>query len=384
VAVLGILGALTAVALVVLLRRFLPTWVAVLAASLYVVLPDHTSLEVWASASNISLAVLLLVVGLYLAVVHRRSWVGLVAGAVALAAAVLCYEAVGPVALIGVVALPWLSERRLDLHRAALQASSVAAAGVWILLHWNRDKPVAQEFSAVGQVVPAQLGWGIAPSGVWSTLLMVVAVVGSCLVVLSPTFRRAIRRVPQVRLMVVIGWVVMVLAVLPFLKYPYGPAGAGDRANCVAAIGGALIWAGLLWAVWEGSRSVDRRGRLGLVALALVVLLSGALVVRWQSARRWARAFGDADRILAATVHQIPDPTGPVALGPRPIQERNIAAFLDNSNVVSALQLAYGRRDVTGVITYSERDFELFPPDQRVDIRPLSNLGPMSRSRPSI
>jgi hypothetical protein len=57
---------------------------------------------------------------------------------------------------------------------------------------------------------------------------------------------------------------------------------------------------------------------------------------------------------------------------------------LDNSNVEAALQLAYDRRDVTGVITYSQRDFDLFPPGRRIDIRPLSELRPDVVLTPSL
>jgi multidrug efflux pump subunit AcrB len=66
------IGALTAWVLLTLLRRFLPAGPATLAALCWVVLPNHTALEVWASATNIALALLLTLVGALVLLSGRR------------------------------------------------------------------------------------------------------------------------------------------------------------------------------------------------------------------------------------------------------------------------------------------------------------------------
>ena len=63
VALLGALTTATAVAFWSLLRRFAPERLATVAAVLWIVQPNHVSLEVWISAVNISVSLLLVVVG---------------------------------------------------------------------------------------------------------------------------------------------------------------------------------------------------------------------------------------------------------------------------------------------------------------------------------
>ncbi len=87
------------------------------------------------------------------------------------------------------------------------------------------------------------------------------------------------------------------------------------------------------------------------------------------------RAGEDGARILEAVKTTSPTCTT-VYFGPAPIQRENVAAFLDQSNVDGAVQVALGRRDVRGVMTFDEAAFSRAPAECRVDIRPLSELAP--------
>ena len=98
------------------------------------------------------------------------------------------------------------------------------------------------------------------------------------------------------------------------------------------------------------------------------------MVARVQRSVLWHRAAHDAVAIRDEARRAIPAPEGPIAIGPAPIQEQNVAAYLDQSNIAAALQLAYDDPDLRAVITFSDAEFDRFPASQRIDIRPLSLL----------
>ena len=222
-AVLAAIGAATAALLVVLLRSFFPEAIAVGAAFLWVVLPNHISLEVWASAANISLSVLL-VVGAGVAMVRpgRERWLCVPL----LVAAALCYEAVIPVAAVLVVVGPWRVRGRID--RSLVVGSAVGLGGValWIVTHWHPDKHVASTTADLSQAVAGHLGWGIAPDGPVASLLLVVGLLGGCVALVRlalPSLRRSAGP-PEVA--VLTGVAVIVLGTVPFARYLYAPLGA--------------------------------------------------------------------------------------------------------------------------------------------------------------
>lgn len=364
-AILAVVVAATAALLVVLLRTWFPDQIAVGAALLWVVLPNHLSLEVWASATNISLSVLLVVAG-GVAMVRRGPWRFLAVPL--LMAAALCYEAVLPVAAAMVVVGPWWLRRRPDLRLVVAVGAGLALVAGWIVAHWHPDKHLSEGFADLSQALPAHFGWGVAPGGPVATALLVVALVG---VVVAggrcalPSLRASVGP-PEAA--VVTGVAVIVLGTVPFARYPYAPLGAGDRFNFVSAVGGALVWAGVLAMAWAARRSVG--------AILAVALLTAALVARFERSLVWHRAGHDAMAIQRLAVETVPTPVGPVVLGPEPIQEGNVAAYVDPSNVAAALQLAYDDPSVEGTITFSMDEFLRQPATSRVDIRGVSTLRP--------
>jgi hypothetical protein len=135
----------------------------------------------------------------------------------------------------------------------------------------------------------------------------------------------------------------------------------------LSSLGGAMVWVGLIW-------MVGRRWR-GLAAGAAVLLVAGSVSARVERTEIWRTAASDSDRIVEAI--QLTDPSCTVVyVGPAPIQQQNVAAFVDQSNVDAAVQVVLGDRNVRGVMTFDERAFDKAPAECRVDIRPLSELEP--------
>ena len=88
----------------------------------------------------------------------------------------------------------------------------------------------------------------------------------------------------------------------------------------------------------------------------------------------WHEAGHDAVAILDGVQTTIPHPDGTVVIGPAPIQEGNVAAFLDQSNVDKALQLVYDDPNVQGGLAFNQQQFDQVPEHLRFDIRPVSEL----------
>jgi hypothetical protein len=167
---------------------------------------------------------------------------------------------------------------------------------------------------------------------------------------------------------------VVVLGTVPFVRYLYAPLGAGDRFNFVSSIGGALAWTGIAVMLWQWRRPLA----VGLLA----VVVGAALVARVERSVLWHRAAHDAVAIQAEARRTIPDPSRLIVLGPSPIQQQNIAAYLDQSNVVAAVQLAYRDPQAAALLTFSDAEFLGYPADQRVDMRSVSLLVADTEVRP--
>ena len=242
---------------------------------------------------------------------------------------------------------------------------SLGGVAAWIVTHWHPAKVVEPEWADLTQAVGAHLGWGIAPRGPVAGVLMVVGLAGITTAtagVALPSLRSSAGPPEWV---VLAGMGIIVLGTVPFARYPYAPLGAGDRYNFVSSVGGALVWTGVLMRLWPRRQ----------VAMALaVVLVAAAGTARLQRSVLWHRAGHDAEAIRTAVVLAFPPPAGRVVLGPRPIQQENIAAYLDQSNVLGSLQLVYDDRAQRAGIAQSQAQWESFPPAERFDIRPWSTL----------
>jgi hypothetical protein len=363
-ALLVTIGACTAVLLHRLARRYLSPTLAFAAAACWVALPNHTATEVWASETASAVATAALVGGLVLVGSPRDSW-RRPAGLVLLAVAVLCYPVTLVLAVAGLVVLPWLAEHRVDRRLLAQAAIALGVPVVWALAHGHQLMASGPELADMGQAMPAQFGWGVAPSGAGARLLLVVALVGIGVAVFAPLLRTPRPQWDEAELAALAGIVIVVLGTLPFLRDTYAPLGVGDRTNTVASIGGALSWAAL------GALAVRYRSALLGAGLVVVVVVASA---RWERADRWHRAGEDAVAIVAAIHEQIPEPDGTIVVGPGPVQEGNVAAYVSDDQLTAALQLEYGDDDVRARFAVDELDFDATDPALRFDQRVVARL----------
>jgi len=363
---LAVVNAATAVVTYRLLWAFVPRWQAAVAAMLWVVLPTHTSTELWLTCIIIATSQLCLTSALALAALPNRTRRQEALAWALLAASVLTYEASLPLAAVGVIGVAWLVERRVPLRFTLGSLVAVGLSGLWIVTHWYSGKHVQQAADPV-RLVQANFGWGITPNGPFSPLadpLVLLALAGISVAaarVLLPSWRA---RTDE--WLVLAGLLVLVLGYAPFIRYYYEPQGAGDRANYLSAVGGAMVWAGLMGLVAR----VDRR----LAGIGLVGLLALAVPARIERIEVWSTAGLDAQAIAEAVVASHPDPSEPIVLGPGPIVRWNVAAIIDHSNVHGALALAYGTEDIDVQLPLTPGTWDRTPRPQRFDIRRISRL----------
>ena len=307
------MSAACAVLLMHLVGRFATRRVALLAGLVWVLLPNHMSMEVWVTAAIILTSQLLVLVGLAGGLSDRRSTTGLVVVALVLGAAVLTYEASLPVIAVAVVVLPLILRGRLDLPLIGATALTTGLATLWILIHWFGGKAL-QPWADASQLIQTSFGWGLTPAALADTVGSVGALIGLTALAAS-AYRLASPRLEATDTdrLVLGGGAIMVLGFLPFLRYFDAPLGAGDRVNYITAMGAAIVWAALLAAA---SRQREIAGGVGLAILAGVCLLA-----RGERIELWATAGRDAEAIATATVRQIPvPPEEGIVLGPTPVQ----------------------------------------------------------------
>jgi hypothetical protein len=281
---------------------------------------------------------------------------------------VLLYEATGPAAAVAVVVLPWLGRGRPDRSLVVGALASLGAAALWMLVNLHPDKAARGVALDPAQVIHGHAGWGVVPDGAAASLGVVAVVVGVAIAAmraLRPAWRGSFGIDEQLALG---GAALIVLGALPFVVYFYAPLGAGDRVTVVSGVGGAMVWVGLLGMVARAHAVA------GAIAAAGLLVLAG--VARTDRTVQWGRAGDDAAAVAEGVVAAIPEPHGPVVVGPEPVQRDNIAAYLDRSNVQASLQLAYDDRTVTARLSCSIEEFESADPSLRFDVRPVTRLRP--------
>lgn len=366
VLLLAVLNSLSVVLFFRLARVFFDSFVATAAAALWVVMPNHLSLEVWGSTSNIAVSQTALLAGTLLLAREQVRVRTVVVSSLLLVVAIFSYEAVAPVAAVAVVVVPWARRRAFDKRVLAIAGGAVIAAGLWSWIHVNPAKKVSSGLIDISPVLPANLGWGIGGFGPAGDLAFVLglAIVGMAVFRLaSPQFRTQAGAPERA---VVVGFVMMIVGALAFIRYSFEPLGGGDRANYLSAFGGALVWAG-------GAAMLARaERRVALGAIALLVLVMAP--VRWDRWQRWHTAGVDAVAITEGIKAMHPTSASPVTVGPKPIIIENFTAFEGQANMEAGVQYATNDRDATIKLTFDQAAFDAAPPDRRFDLRPVSKL----------
>lgn len=355
---------LVVVALLYLLaRRFLPQSRSAAVAAIWVVLPNHTSLSYWASATNIVVAVaFLLAGGLFLSRRPNRT-VDQVLASVCLVASALCYEATLPAAGALVLAVPALLDREVRWNIVLRHWLVLACVFLWLTSHLHPVKR-PHDWLDPGLIFPAHFGWGIEPDGLLALAATVVAAIGIVFAVVG----LARPRLGVDRLaawMVVAGLAVIVVGTAPFARYIYEPIGANDRVNAVAGIGTALVWAGIGWMF------VRYRP---LVYAGAAILGVGALSLGVQRADLYATAGRDAARVATAVDQAFPRADAVVVVGPCQLATDGVTGLPEFYVAEAAVQLRRGDDGISVEMTTSEEAFDAAPEAQRFDMRPLSEL----------
>jgi hypothetical protein len=343
-----------------LLRTFVPAPLASATAVLWALLPNHTSLEMWASALNIAIAQLLLVAAMLVAR-NARSARERVQVATMLVAASLCYEAIIPAAAIGVVAVPYLVSQRFDRRLVASSWAALAACSIWIFANWHPAKGGVHQLADLEDVLIGHFGRTVFGNSSALALLVLFPLFGSALVAWAAT--TGTRWKPRVETvgLVASGWAALCLGALPFLFYFYPPLGAGDRVTVVSGFGGAMIWAGLGWELWQHRRA--------LATALTLILLAAATTTHVHMAQLYSTKAAQGRAILAQVLTEIDDPTEAIYVGPEPLVDKNVVAFLDHSNIQPALRLAYDDPTIIAYQTHDVETFESVSQDQRVSVR---------------
>ncbi|MBV8234758.1 MAG: hypothetical protein JO075_03555 [Acidimicrobiia bacterium] len=352
------LAAIVAVLLFRVARHFLPTGLAGGLAALWVVLPDHSSLERWASTMGIQMSLVLFLAGALLLTRAAEDARRPVAAVVLFVASALCYEATLPASAVALVALPWLKGRRPRPRALALELAPLAATGLWMLAHIQHEK---SGWFSFGLVYSAHFGWGVTPTrgfgvalGVAAAVLASVAVAGLVL----PGLRHLDRRACW---LVVAGLLVIAIGTIPFARYAIEPLALGDRANVVSSLGAACVWLGALLLLWQ----------FRALAISAAVVLAALFIAK--DAQRdidYARAGRDASRILAAVGRAYPaSPSQTIVVGPTPIYHHGVVGLIGIEDQAGRPFLR--RPDIHIYVAQHAREFYAAPPGLRVDTRAI-------------
>ncbi|MCB0959091.1 MAG: hypothetical protein KDB04_06165 [Acidimicrobiales bacterium] len=308
VIVLAALATAVAAVLYLLLCRFTTPVVALAVVTLWLLLPNHTSLRTFANTAPMTVGLLLLVVSIVLMDDGR-----LVLGALVAAAGGLCYEVMLIPALGALVAIHlWRGE---GTRRAASRAAGVVVVtGLLMLIH-PTYRPGSAHRGSPAVIPAAHFASGLTPDPTIARILAATSVLGIGLGVAR--YAKGDREVGGGPWLIVCGLATIALGVAAFaLKWPTEVRGQADRSFVVSSVGAALAWVGIARVLLERSR-----GALGAAALALLVVLASANATYqrdWVESAQGARQmlegvqcrFGDEVPVDLGVGPQVPSPGG--------------------------------------------------------------------------
>ncbi|MCU1371421.1 MAG: hypothetical protein JWO77_2615 [Ilumatobacteraceae bacterium] len=346
---LAVLSAATATALFVTLRRFVPRWNALAVVVVWVLLPNHTSLRVFANTTPMTVGLLLLVIGVWCMDEDR-----LVLGALLASAGGLCYEVMLLPALSAVVAVHLLRHR--GTRRQAVRAGAiVVVTGCLMAIHPTYNPGTARRGTPL-VLAPAHFGSGLTENRWLGWLLAATAAMGIAVALVR--FVRGERGAHEAPWLVVAGLGVMTVGLAAFaLKWPTGVRGPADRNFVVSSVGSAMVWVGC-------ARVLCRRSRAALaVAVGAFALIVVPTNVTYQ--RQWAEsARSTRSMIEAVDCRYAGQPPADLGVGPYvplPGGVRAIHQFFlaDATRVVAGHPMRF-------VVTEDDEQWEERPADRRV------------------
>jgi hypothetical protein len=356
------LSTVAAVLLFVVARRFVSPGRAFAIAAVWVLLPNHSTIDRWAAAMPALVSLVLLLWGLVLLERSIDRGGGIVPALAVFCASALCYEASLAPAGVALLAVPWLAGHKPTLRRLAATEAPLAVTGVWMLANSQHTTGDFVGWFDFPRMLQAHIAAGInRPEG----LVVVVAIVGAVgtAIALARPLAPSLRNLPaETTWLVVAGLVVIVVGTLAFVRYPIAPLNLGDRANVVASVGTALVWVGIGTIVWERRRAV---GAAAAVVFALVLLVG-----RVQRDVDYVDAGDDTVAILAALDRTHSDrPPGEVVVGPHAVFHHGIVGLI--GTIDQAVRADSGDPTRRARVAVDDEEFKEAPEAMRLDSRDL-------------
>jgi len=280
-----IINVAAAVALYYALARFFPTPVPLLVAGLWVLTANHSSLTVWAAASQAVVCVLFCCVGVTL--LSKGRWL---LALLAFAASTLAYEFTIPICLVAAVLVgtPWLRPREgvPVVREVRPWQRGVMVAGLLGIVWWTAKHPkypVAWRPPDVWDTWSAHVSTGLLGTESAPTLLLRALELGVVvgLVWCAVLWYRGDRGRDRGPALALAGAAVMALGLVTTIVLPGLTIGLSNRLYGASSVGTAMVLAGLVLTVWR------RRETVALaLATALVVLCVIGQVVALRAAHR--------------------------------------------------------------------------------------------------
>src|SRR5207248_7622658 len=134
------LTAVSAVLIFFVARRLVTSPIAGGIAAMWVVLPNHSALEHWASTMGIQVSLILLLAGALLQLRAADAGRAPIAAVACFVASALCYEATLAASVLALVVLPRLRGRRTPIRTLALELAPLFAAAAWMYAHSQHEK----------------------------------------------------------------------------------------------------------------------------------------------------------------------------------------------------------------------------------------------------
>jgi hypothetical protein len=352
------LNAGVVVALFIVARRFLGPWTAAGVSATWALLPNHSAMDHWASTMQIVVALLFLTVGVGLVARATDRGTGMWPAILCFLVGGLCYEAVLPAAGLALLAVPLLCRGHVRWDAVLRGGVAIGLAGAWALAHsW---RPVPGRYADVSLVWTDHFGAGVSPSITSGRLLATIAIVAVAAALgrlLLPSVRQLAG--PPERL-VIAGLIVIVIGVLPFVKFPIAVIGINDRANVVSSVGAAMVWTGLLAMLVRWRRMIGIAG--------ILTLMSFAVSARWERDRSYWRAGRDAEVIVDALTRRFPAPAGEVLIGPAALNRSGVVGLVSDWDTSAAWQLETGRPTRAATFAGSPEEFRRVASGERLDL----------------
>ena len=273
-ALVTLVNVAAAVALYYAVARFFPPPVPLLVAGLWVLTANHSSLTVWAAASQAVVSVAFCCVGITL--LSKGRWLVALA---AFTASTLAYEFTIPICLVAAVLVgtPWLAAREglPVVRRVPLWPRAVMVAWLLGIVWWTARHPkypVAWRPPDAWDTWSAHVSTGLVGTESAPALLLrglelaVVVGLGWCAV----AWARGDRGRGRGPALALAGAAVMALGLVTTVLLPGLTIGLSNRLYGASSVGTAMVLTGLALAVWHHRRTVAVGLAGALVALCVV------------------------------------------------------------------------------------------------------------------